>query len=56
MIPSKDYCTFNILRAFFTFIDPDDDLDDDPEEISAKAIDLNGKILESKYFIRIETL
>jgi hypothetical protein len=56
MIPSKDYCTFNILRAFFTFIDPDDDLDDDPKEISGKAIDLNGKILEPKYFIRIETL
>jgi hypothetical protein len=56
IIPSKDWCTFNILRALFTFIDPDDDPDDDPKEISNRAIDLNGQSLEPKYFNRIEAL
>jgi hypothetical protein len=56
MIPSKDYCTFNILKTFFTSIDPDYDSGDAPEEISNKAIDLNGQTLEPIYFNRIETL
>ena len=55
IIPSKDWCAFNILRALFTFVDPDD-ADDDHEEISNKAIDLNGQTLEPKYFNRIEAL
>jgi len=56
MIPAKDWCTFNILRALFTFIDHEYDPDDDPKEISNKAIDLNGQTLEPKYFNRIEAL
>ena len=56
MIPSNDFCTLNILRACLTFIDPNDDSDDDPKEISAKAIDLKGQTLEPKYFNRIEAL
>jgi hypothetical protein len=50
MIPSKDWCAFNILKACFTFIDPEDD----PE--TSGWIDLNGQILEPKYFCRIEVL
>lgn len=53
MIPFKDGCASFMLRAFFTFIDPEDDFE---EVFSGKSIDLKGQALDPKYIDRIETL
>jgi hypothetical protein len=51
MIPFKDNCAFYMLRAFFAFIDPQDDFED---FFSGNSIDLKGQTLEPKYISQIE--
>lgn len=49
ILSGKDYLAFCILRAYFNFLDPDDDLTFD-----GYSLDLNGKSLAPQYIVRTE--
>lgn len=51
ILPKKNYYTFCALRAYFNFLDPEDDTQDLFEGYS---IDLNGSALDPQYIVRIE--
>lgn len=51
ILPDKDYYVFCILRAYFNFIDPEDDSNNLFEGYS---IDLKGKALDAQFIIRTE--
>ena len=53
ILPNKNYYTFCILRAYFNFLDPEDDTEDFFE---AYSIDLNGNALDPQYIVRIEAV
>jgi hypothetical protein len=51
LLRDKNYYSFCILRAYFNFIDPEDDLN-----FEGYSIDLHGTTLEPQYIIRVEEL
>ena len=53
ILPNKKYFTFCILRAYFNFLDPEDDTEDFFEGYS---IDLNGSALDPQHIVRIEDI
>lgn len=53
ILPDKDYYTFCIFRAYFNFVDPDDDM---RNLFEGYSIDLKGQALEPEHIIRIEEL
>ena len=53
VIPNKKFCIFCILKAYFLFLDPEDD----PENLfEGSPIDLNGSALDPKHIVRIEEI
>lgn len=53
ILSNKNYYTFCILRAYFNFLDPEDNTEDFFEGYS---IDLNGSALDPQYIVRIEEI
>ena len=53
ILPNKNYYTFCTLKAYFNFLDPEDDSGD---LFEGSSIDLNGNPLEPKYIVRIEEI
>ena len=53
IVPNKKFYTFCILKAYFLFLDPEDDSENLFEDSS---IDLNGSPLVPKYIVRIEEI
>ncbi|MBW1682574.1 MAG: hypothetical protein JRJ83_14285 [Deltaproteobacteria bacterium] len=53
ILPNKNYYTFCTLRAYFNYLDPEDDQEDLFEGFS---IDLNGNALYPRYIVRIEEI
>ena len=51
ILPQKDYLAFCILRAYFEFLDPEDD---STNLFEGYSIDLKGETLDPQYVIRIE--
>tara|TARA_B100000315_G_C14536071_1_gene568500 strand:- start:212 stop:925 length:714 start_codon:yes stop_codon:yes gene_type:complete len=52
ILPEKSVYTFHILRAYFNFLDPEDDSTD---IVKGDAIDMKGQPIDPKY-IRIEKM
>ncbi len=50
-LSERDYFAFCVLRAYFNFLDPEDDSRD---LFDGYSIDLRGKVLEPRHIIRIE--
>jgi hypothetical protein len=53
LLSEKNYFTFCVLRAYFNFLDPEDDLND---LFDGYSIDLKGKVLDPQYIVRIEEI
>ncbi|VAX33784.1 hypothetical protein MNBD_NITROSPIRAE03-1273 [hydrothermal vent metagenome] len=53
ILPDKNYYTFCILRAYFNFLDPEDDAED---IFDAYSIDLKGNVLDSQHVVRTEDI
>ena len=53
LLSEKDYFAFCVLRAYFNFLDPEDDLND---LFDGYSIDLRGKVLDPRHIIRIEEM
>ena len=51
LLSEKEYFAFCVLRAYFNFLDPEDDLDD---LFDGYSIDLKGRVLDPRYIVRIE--
>ena len=53
ILPDKNYYIFCILRAYFNFLDPEDDIENFFE---AYSIDLKGNVLDPQHIVRIENI
>lgn len=53
ILPDKDYYAFCILRAYFNFLDPEDD---SSNLFEGYSIDLKGNCLDPQYVVRIEEI
>lgn len=53
ILPDKEYYAFCILRAFFNFIDPEDEASN---LFEGHSIDLKGNSLDPQYIVRIEEI
>jgi len=53
LLSEKDYFVFCVLRAYFNFLDPEDDLNN---LFDGYSIDLKGKVLDPLYIVRIEEI
>ncbi len=53
LLSEKDYFAFCVLRAYFDFLDPEDDMSD---PFDGYSIDLRGKVLDPRHIIRIEEI
>jgi hypothetical protein len=53
ILSEKDYFALCILRAYFNFLDPEDDL---TNLFEGYSIDLKGKGLDPQYIVRIEEI
>lgn len=53
LLSEKDYFAFCVLRAYFNFLDPEDELNDLADGYS---IDLKGKVLATRHIVRIEEI
>ncbi len=53
LLSEKDYFTFCVLRAYFNFIDPEDELGN---LFHGYSVDLRGKVLEPRHIIKIEEI
>jgi hypothetical protein len=51
LLSERDYFAFCVLRAYFNFLDPEDDSRD---LFDGYSIDLRGKVLDPRHIIRIE--
>ncbi len=53
ILPKKNYYTYCILKAYFNFLDPEDDTEN---LFEGDSIDLNGNSLDPQYIVRIEEI
>jgi len=51
ILPDKKYYTFCILRAYFNFLDPEDEIE---SFFEAYSIDLKGNTLDPQHIVKIE--
>jgi hypothetical protein len=52
-LSEKDYFAFCVLRAYFNFLDPEDDLNN---LFDGYSIDLKGKGLDPRHIVRVEKI
>lgn len=53
ILPDKNYYTFCVLRAYFNFLDPEDETENFFE---AYSIDLKGNVLDPQHIVRKEDI